>query len=46
MSLMRLLRRQGRAAEGRAVLDDVVGRLSEGFDTHDVRDANALLREA
>jgi adenylate cyclase len=43
MSLSRILRRQGRAGEGREPLAAVFSRFSEGFDTPDLRDAKALI---
>jgi class 3 adenylate cyclase/tetratricopeptide (TPR) repeat protein len=44
-SLGRLLGHRGRRAEARAVLDGIYRRFTEGFDTVDLRDACALLRE-
>jgi predicted ATPase len=43
MSLARLLERQGRRNEARAMLADIYGRFTEGFDTADLKDAKALL---
>jgi predicted ATPase len=43
MSLARLLRDEGRAAEGRDLLAECYGWFSEGFDTADLQDAGALL---
>jgi predicted ATPase len=45
MSFGRLLRRRGRAAEARTLLDGVYRRFSEGFETPDLCDARALLAE-
>lgn len=45
MSLARLLYKQGKTAEGRAMLAECYGWFSEGFDTPDLRDARALLAE-
>jgi predicted ATPase len=42
-SLARLLRDQGRSAEGRALLRPVYDRFTEGFDTADLRAAEELL---
>jgi class 3 adenylate cyclase/predicted ATPase len=44
-SLARLRRDQGRRAEGRDLLSPVYGWFTEGFDTHDLKDAKALLDE-
>jgi predicted ATPase/DNA-binding winged helix-turn-helix (wHTH) protein len=44
-SLARLRRRQGRAREGRACLEPVYGRFTEGFDTSDLIAARELLDE-
>jgi predicted ATPase len=43
MSLARLLAKQGRREEARAVLADIYGWFTEGFDTADLNDAKALL---
>ena len=43
MSLARLLDKQGRRDEARAMLADVYGWFTEGFDTADLQDAKALL---
>ena len=43
MSLSRLYRRQGRPAEARPLLAETYGWFTEGFDTPDLREANALL---
>ncbi|MGH7390164.1 MAG: AAA family ATPase [Candidatus Rokuibacteriota bacterium] len=42
-SLGRLRRAQGRADEARGIVADVYGRFTEGFDTHDLREAKTLL---
>jgi serine/threonine protein kinase/predicted ATPase len=43
MSLLRLLERQGRRVEGLAALREVYDWFSEGFETHDLRQAKAML---
>jgi tetratricopeptide (TPR) repeat protein len=43
MSLARLLRQQGRAAEGREKLTECYAWFTEGFDTPDLREARELL---
>jgi len=45
MSLSRLWREQGKRAEARALLGEVYGWFTEGFDTADVQEAKALLEE-
>jgi len=45
MSLARLCRDQGRAAEARNLLAPVYGWFTEGFDTSDLKEAKALLTE-
>jgi predicted ATPase len=45
MSLARLLARLGRRDEARAMLAEIYGWFSEGFDTTDLKDAKALLEE-
>jgi predicted ATPase len=45
MSLARLWQRQGKREEGRAMLADIYGWFTEGFDTADLKDARALLDE-
>jgi adenylate cyclase len=45
MSLVRLWRTQGKAAEARAMLAEIYGWFTEGFDTADLKDAKALLEE-
>jgi hypothetical protein len=42
MSLGRLLAKQGRRNEGCAILSDVYGWFTEGFDTADLKEAKAL----
>jgi ATP/maltotriose-dependent transcriptional regulator MalT len=44
-SLARLLRRQGRAAEGRALLVPCYDWFTEGFDMPDLREAREILEE-
>jgi len=44
-SLARLLAKQGRRDEARAMLTDIHGWFTEGFDTADLKDAKALLDE-
>jgi tetratricopeptide (TPR) repeat protein len=41
--LARLHQRQGKVAEARALIADVYGWFTEGFDTPDLRDARALI---
>jgi hypothetical protein len=41
--LARLLRQQGRTAEGRELLAECYAWFTEGFDTVDLRDAEELL---
>jgi class 3 adenylate cyclase/predicted ATPase len=45
MSLARLLAQRGRRDEARAMLAEIYGWFTEGFDTPDLRDAKALLEE-
>jgi predicted ATPase len=45
MSLARLLAKQGKRDEARAVLAEIYGWFTEGFDTADLKDAEALLDE-
>jgi predicted ATPase len=42
---LRLLGNQGRRDEARAMLAEIYGWFTEGFDTADLRDARALLDE-
>ncbi len=44
-SLARLLAKQGKREEARAMLADIYGWFTEGFDTADLKDAKALLDE-
>ena len=45
MTLARLLDKQGRRGDARAILAEIFGWFTEGFDTHDLKDAKALLEE-
>jgi predicted ATPase len=45
MSLARLLNKQDKRDEARAMLAEVYGWFTEGFDTADLKDAKALLEE-
>jgi hypothetical protein len=45
MSLARLLASQGRRDEARAMLADIYGWFTEGFDTAYLKNAKALLDE-
>ena len=44
-SLARLWRDQGKVSEARELLAPVYGWFTEGFDTHDLKEAKALLEE-
>ena len=44
-SLARLLAKQGRRDEARAMLAEIYNWFTEGFDTADLKDAKALLDE-
>ena len=44
-SLARLLAEQGKREEARAVLAEIYGWFTEGFDTADLKDAKGLLEE-
>jgi predicted ATPase len=44
-SLARLLAKHGRRDEAHAMLADIYGWFTEGFDTRDLKDAKALLDE-
>jgi predicted ATPase len=44
-SLARLWRDQGRREEARELIAPVYGWFTEGFDTHDLKEAKALLDE-
>jgi predicted ATPase len=43
MSLARLWQRQGKRVEARALLEEIYGWFTEGFDTADLQEARALL---
>jgi predicted ATPase len=45
MSMARLWRDQGKRDEARKLLAPVYGWFTEGFDTHDLKEAKALLDE-
>ena len=45
MSLGRLWQRQGKRAQAHALLAEVYGWFTEGFDTADLQEAKALLAE-
>ncbi len=45
MSLARLLSKQGKRDEARAMLAEIYNWFTEGFDTADLKDAKALLEE-
>jgi predicted ATPase len=45
VSLARLLAKQGRRDEARAMLANIYGWFTEGFDTADLKDAKALFDE-
>jgi len=45
MSLARLWQKQGNCEEARQMLAKIYGWFTEGFDTHDLKDAKALLDE-
>ena len=45
MSLAQLWQQQGKRAEARALLTPIYGGFTEGFDTADLQDAQALLKE-
>ena len=44
-SFARLLDKQGKRDEARAMLLDIYNWFTEGFDTHDLKDAKALLEQ-
>ena len=44
-SLARVLTEQGKRDEARAMLTEIYGWFTEGFDTADLKDAKALLEE-
>jgi len=45
MSLSRLLQKQGKKEEARKMLSDIYDWFKEGFDTRDLKEAKALLKE-
>jgi predicted ATPase len=45
MSLSRLWQRQGKRDEAREILAPIYGWFTEGFDTADLQEARALLKE-
>jgi predicted ATPase len=45
LSAARLFGSRGRDAEGRALVAEAYGAFTEGFDTHDLREARALIGE-
>jgi predicted ATPase len=45
MSLSRLLHQQGKSDEARQMLAEIYGWFTEGFDTHDLKEAKVLLDE-
>jgi predicted ATPase len=45
MTLVRLWRSQGKVQQARELLAPVYGWFTEGFDTHDLKEAKALLEE-
>jgi predicted ATPase len=45
MSLARLWQRQGKQKEAHQMLLEIHGWFTEGFDTKDLQEANALLEE-
>jgi predicted ATPase len=45
MSLVRMLRKRGDLAEARNMLTPLYSSFTEGFDTIDLKDAEALLKE-
>jgi predicted ATPase len=45
VSVARLLASRGREAEGRVLVAEVYGSFTEGFDTHDLQGARALIEE-
>jgi predicted ATPase len=44
-SLARLLAKQGKGGDARAMLSEIYNWFTEGFDTPDLKDAKALLDE-
>ena len=45
MSLSRLWQHQGKRGEARKLLAEIYGWFTEGFDTADLKEAKALLKE-
>jgi predicted ATPase len=45
MSMARLWRDQGKKQQARELLAPVYGWFTEGFDTHDLKEAKALLEQ-
>ena len=45
MSLSRLWRKQGKVEEARQMLAEIYSWFTEGFDTADLKEANALIEE-
>jgi predicted ATPase len=45
MSVARMLAKQGKRDEAHAMLAEIYGWFTEGFDTADLKDAKALLEE-
>jgi len=45
MSMCRLLQKQGKKEEARNMLSKIYGWFTEGFDTKDLKEAKALLKE-
>ena len=45
MSLARLWQQQGKKEEARRMLAEIYGWFTEGFDTTDLKEARALLKE-
>ena len=43
VSLARLLKQQGKTEEARQMLAEIYDWFTEGFDTHDLKEAKALL---
>ena len=45
ISLSRLLQNQGKKDEARAMLEEIYGWFTEGFETRDLKEAKALLEQ-
>ena len=45
MNLARLWQQQGKKAEAHQMLSEIYGWFTEGFDTKDLQEAKALLKE-